>query len=343
MDKKLVLAVAGSGKTTEIVNRVHNNDRTIIITYTDSNYENIKFKLIKKFGEIPSSIRIYTYFNFLYHFCFLPFKQNLYVKGIDYTPINNRYLSSDNLNYYMNMKSRKMYHSRLAKFCGEKLIAEVNNRLEKYFDNIYIDEVQDFSGHDFNFLLNIINNGCSCLIVGDFYQHTYDTSRDGSVNKNLYNDFDTYVNKFKNKVPNLIIDQTNFIKSKRCSREVCEFITNKLGIKIESYDNHFSVVQEINEKNQIDDIIKNDKVAKLFYQNSKKYNIKNVDNWGNSKGITYENVCVVLNPNSFELYRKDSLENLSPTTRNKLYVACSRPVGDLYIINEQRLANYLNK
>ena len=40
MDKKLVLAVAGSGKTTEIINKVNYDDKTIIITYTENNYNN---------------------------------------------------------------------------------------------------------------------------------------------------------------------------------------------------------------------------------------------------------------------------------------------------------------
>ena len=39
MDKKLVLAVAGSGKTTEIINRININDKAIIVTYTDNNYK----------------------------------------------------------------------------------------------------------------------------------------------------------------------------------------------------------------------------------------------------------------------------------------------------------------
>ena len=49
MDKKLVLAVAGSGKTTEIINKVNYDDKTIIITYTENNYNNIKFSLNRSY------------------------------------------------------------------------------------------------------------------------------------------------------------------------------------------------------------------------------------------------------------------------------------------------------
>ena len=182
MDKKLVLAVAGSGKTTEIINKVNYDDKTIIITYTENNYNNIRNKIIKKFNEIPPNMRIYTYFSFLYKFCFLPLKKNLNVKGIDYNTIKNKWSKAKDWNHYMNMSNKKMYHCRLAKLCNEVLIAQIKQRLEKYFDNIYIDEIQDFSGHDFNFLLSIIQCNCNMFLVGDFYQHTYDTSRDGNVN-----------------------------------------------------------------------------------------------------------------------------------------------------------------
>ncbi len=234
MDKRIVLAVAGAGKTTEIVEKVNYDDKTLIITYTESNYNNIKKRIINKFKEIPSNIRIYTYFTFLYKFCFSPLKKDVYTKGIEYNPVKNRFLSSNCLEYYMNKSNRKMYHSRLAKLCNERMIQDIIRRVEKYFDNIYIDEIQDFSGHDFNFITSIIKSNCSIFLVGDFYQHTYDTSRDGSVNKNLYNDYLEYINKFRVAIPEIIIDNTTFIKSKRCSKEVCAFIKEKLNIDMES-------------------------------------------------------------------------------------------------------------
>ena len=59
------------------------------------------------------------------------------------------------------------------------------------------------------------------------------------------------------------------------------------------------------------------------------------NNWGNSKGETYNDVCVVLNEKTYNLYTNNKLTNLPPTTKNKLYVACSRPTNNLYIIQEK--------
>ena len=61
MDKELVLATAGSGKTTEIINKLNKENKILLITYTDANYDILKNKVIEKFKEIPNNIKIYTY------------------------------------------------------------------------------------------------------------------------------------------------------------------------------------------------------------------------------------------------------------------------------------------
>ena len=50
MDKRVILAVAGSGKTTYIINQLDLNKRSLIITYTTNNIENLRTGVIKKFG-----------------------------------------------------------------------------------------------------------------------------------------------------------------------------------------------------------------------------------------------------------------------------------------------------
>lgn len=340
MDKTLILAVAGAGKTTEIINNIKKDDKTLIITYTENNYNILKNNIIKKFKGIPDNIKIYTYFTFLYRFCFLPLKKGFKVKGVDFNSNPNKYIKAKDINYYYNRVSKKMYHNRLAKICSDYFIDDIIKRIEKYFNYIYIDEIQDFASHDFNLLLNLIKTNCNILLVGDFYQHTFDTSRDGNVNSNLYNDYDNYINKIKNSDSNIKVDTVNFLKSKRCSKQVCEFITEYLKIKIESYNNHDSIIREIDDENTIEKIANDDNIVKLFYQNSKKYDMKNKDNWGNSKGNTYINTCVVLNKNSYEKYKKHKLNELPSSTKNKLYVALSRATNDVYIINEKYLDKY---
>ena len=55
---------------------------------------------------------------------------------------------------------------------------------------IIIDEIQDIAGRDFSFLEQLMTANMNMLFVGDFYQHTYDTSRDGNTNKNLFDKFE---------------------------------------------------------------------------------------------------------------------------------------------------------
>ena len=47
MDKKLILAVAGSGKTYEICNQLDENKRNLILAYTNENINNIYKELLK--------------------------------------------------------------------------------------------------------------------------------------------------------------------------------------------------------------------------------------------------------------------------------------------------------
>ena len=59
----------------------------------------------------------------------------------------------------------------------KNVINSIIYRIEKYFDSLYIDEVQDFTGHDFNFIVEISKiKQLNIYYVGDFFQHTFGTS-----------------------------------------------------------------------------------------------------------------------------------------------------------------------
>lgn len=44
MDKRIIFAVAGAGKTTTIINKLSLEEDSLIITYTENNFKNLKKK-----------------------------------------------------------------------------------------------------------------------------------------------------------------------------------------------------------------------------------------------------------------------------------------------------------
>jgi len=219
-----------------------------------------------------------------------------------------------------------------------ELLTRINSRIEKYFDFFHIDEIQDFGGYDFDILMSFAETNLNLQWVGDFYQHTFDTSRDGNRNRNLHDNFEDYKSKFTN--AGLNIDGDALSKSWRCSPSIAEFITTKLGIEIESHKEIDSDVIFCEVSNQIDSVMKDNSTIKLFYQNHRKYKCYS-NNWGKLKGANdLDDVCVVLNKNSYKLFEEGKLSELAPLNKNRLYVACSRAHGNLFFIPEDKIADY---
>lgn len=340
MDRRLILAVAGAGKTTYLVNKMNLTERFLVITYTNNNLSNLRNRIIKKFGYWPSNIFLLSYFDFLYNICLLPFaKDELGLSGmcLDAPPEHTRNLPRNNRDFFLT-KDGRIYSNRIAILCQKCLCKEIKERLEKYFDFFFFDEVQDLAGYDFDFVQSILPDNINILMVGDFFQHTYNTSRDGNKNGSLYDDISKYIKKWNNL---LTIDTVTLSKSHRCPPIICDFVQQRLNIPIESHreitDVHFSYISTIEDA----EIILSDKnIIKLFFQSSNKYNLYAM-NWGESKGLDdFNDVCVILNKTTDEHYKKNELSSLNALTRNKLYVACTRAKRNLYFIPETLLENY---
>ena len=338
MDKTVVFAVAGSGKTYKIVEELDPTRRFLIVTFTDANKDSLRSRIIQRFGHFPTNICLYTYFTFLHSFCYRPFLLNSKrTKGMTF-----RRPSGDEPNFPLNNDRRFMtvgrwlYHNRLAKFLDQTgTVKSVIARIEKYFDAFYIDEVQDFAGHDFNLLMALCKVQVKCKFVGDFYQHTYDTSRDGTINANLHADYEAYKKRFS--MAKMDLDFTSLVKSRRCSKSVCDFISEKIGIHIESHSDRLTEVGLTEDANAVQALYESPKTVKLFLDEHYKYGCYS-HNWGASKGLDhYEDVCVVLNPKTVQAWNRGELARLNPATRNKLYVACSRARGNLTFVPESLL------
>ncbi|MCF8976497.1 AAA family ATPase, partial [Pseudomonas edaphica] len=173
MDKSVIFAVAGSGKTSLVIDRLSLDQRALIVTYTENNYRHLRHRIIQKFGTIPPNITVMTYFSFLHGFCYRPLLQlELNTQGMNFRlPTNPRTPLSDMARFRDG--SRRLYYNRLAKLLEmRKCIPAIRARVERFYDCVYVDEVQDFAGHDFNLLLDISKAKANMTFVGDFYQHT---------------------------------------------------------------------------------------------------------------------------------------------------------------------------
>lgn len=336
-----MFAVAGSGKTTLLIDRLSLERRALIVTYTENNYSHLRDSIIKRFGHVPKNITILSYFTFLYSFCYRPILQlQLETTGIIFRapPFSTLKLKRDNFRYYFNSKG-SIYHNRLAKLVEiVDAIPGIIARIERFYDDFFVDEVQDLAGHDFNLLMALANANVEILFVGDFYQHTFDTSRDGVVNKSLHDDIGKYEKRFR--TAGIKVDKETLGRSWRCGATVCAFIKNNLQIDMQSHHDKKTEIIHVSTQVEADALHGDPNVVKLFYQEHYKYGCFS-SNWGASKGQDhYEDVCVVLGATHWSSYQKSVLATLKPQTKNKLYVAFSRTRGKLYLAPEKMFKTF---
>lgn len=334
-NNKLVLhAVAGSGKTQRIIDSLSREKEIAIITYTINNQEELRQRIIKHFnGEIPDNIHLFGVWQFLYNFCLVPLLPRnpkgiifdgeilkKYVRRWDTYFTDNGYALSNKISKFL-LDNAQQY--------------PYISRIDEFFEEVYIDEIQDFTGYDLNLLCSLAQSKAKILCVGDFWQHTFGTSYAGNVNSGVISRFPDFKKKFENS--GFLFDETSLQKSIRCTIETCDFVRENLGINIFTKNEKHGKVQFIQEEEKICEILNDPSIKKLFYKNHSTYDCQNSGNWGDSKGQTVENVCVVLNPTTFRLYKANKLSELAMGTTAKFYVACTRSLGDIYFIEQTKV------
>lgn len=345
-NKRLIHAVAGSGKTTKIIESIDPQKRNLIITYTETNQNTIRAKLIDKLGYIPESTFIFGVFEFLYSFCLVPYLGKR-PKGINFDYETQGRFDNNSIDTTGRIIQNQLSKSLLRGF----LIYKRNNihfdnsyleRIDKFFDCVFVDECQDFESDDFDWLLSLSKLSADVLLLGDFYQKTFKTSRRGNKGKGIHSSFENWLKVISDS--GFEIDLSSLSKSYRCPKIVCDFIVGNLAIEIFSQrEKKLSAeIILVDSQDKIKSIMTDDNVMKLFYQKSYDYDCKS-QNWGDSKGSEFENVCVVLNPTTYKLFAANRLNELSSQTKSKFYVACTRTRGNLYFVKQSDLEKYRKK
>lgn len=207
-NNRLFISAAGSGKTTLIVKEALaiQDSNVLITTFTNENEKSIRNKFIKLNKCIPSNITILTWFSFLIKHGLRPYRYwptpvtGLYlVNGVD-----NRRISQSNFYLYYFHNQTKIYSNKLAKLvceCNNKSDGYVIRRLEKLFPIIYIDEIQDMSGYDYDILKLIIESNISLTMVGDPRQCVYVTHYSPRHKQYNFGKIVNFINRECKKIP----------------------------------------------------------------------------------------------------------------------------------------------
>lgn len=344
MSNKLIIAAAGAGKTTYIINEaVKLEDKKILITtFTEANEQEIKNKIIKIKGYIPSNITVQTWFSFLIKHGIKPYQSVMFeckINGVfmtntksglkyktKYRPI---YYSDNEIKNFFNDKYR-IYSDKISKLAflvNKKSNGAIINRLMKIFDNIFIDEIQDMAGYDLDFIKLLLESNINICMVGDIRQTVYSTHYE-QKNKQYKNA--NLLNYFKKECKNIKIeiDNSTLNRSYRNCKEIC-YLANKL------YEEYAEVISLNNDEAEHKGVfyIKQEDIEKyllkykpiqLIYDSKTNVNKNYITyNFGLSKGLTFDRVLIYPTKDILKWFKTYNIK-LKEQTKAKLYVAITR-------------------
>jgi len=364
---KLIIAAAGSGKTTFLVKEALkiNNEKVLITTYTQANEAEIRKKIIEINQFIPENLTIQTWFSFLLQHGARPFQGSIFEKkinglllvnsqsGIKYTTANGirvAFKEETEFEDHYFTNNFKIYSDKLSKFafrCNEKTNGAVIDRLSRIYSRIFIDEVQDLAGYDLELLNLLFKSATQTLLVGDPRQATYSTN---SAPKNKKFKKSAIVNFFEDRSMDIETDSATLTTNYRCVKEICD-LSNRLftdQVKTTSgntrrtgHDGVFLVkLGDINEYLKTYDPIQLRENIKTRVIDGYK-----VMNFGESKGLSFDRVLIYpTRPISDWLNNNES--ELAPTSRSKFYVALTRArfsVGIVYDYDDETNLELISK
>ena len=353
---KFIIAAAGAGKTTYLVNRaLECKDNVLITTFTVENTESIKSRIFQKKGYIPKHITVQTWFSFLIQHGAKPFQGSLReelltkdIRGLHFSsdqcgvkykhPRFGAQLYNEDTEFMQHYfdKEMRIYSDKLSKFVYRANLAtkgKVIERLTCIYPNIFIDEVQDLSGHDLTILDLLFRSSANILLVGDPRQTTYSTHWEKTNKKYHYGKIDAFIIEKCRKRDKIEIDRTTLNCSHRNNEIICNFssllyknlpptivcsciechpVKNHEGIFViresdvlEYYRLFLPVILRYNNKREVQDAV-------------------SIYTLGNSKGKEFDDVLIYPTKDMEQWLINSGNFFLKPTTKAKLYVAITR-------------------
>ena len=259
---KYIIAGAGAGKTTYLVNEsIKNPDKKILITtYTEANEEEIRKKFLNLNKSIPPNVTIQTWYSFLLKDWVKPFQGSFNellfdyeIKGMllvnsesgikysfekDGRKINVSYSEKEEFLHHYFTSNQKIYSDKISKFsfnANSKSNLATIKRLSSFYDKIYIDEVQDLAGYDLELIKVLFKSKIEVELVGDPRQVTYLTHNSDKNKKYAGGNLKSYLLDNCKSLIKDNIDEVTLNKSHRNNKLICSY-SNKLYPKFSAVE-----------------------------------------------------------------------------------------------------------
>ena len=368
---KLIIATAGAGKTTHLVTEAYNRlpNSVIILTYTEENEIEIRNKMLDIYNCIPSNIKIQTWFSFLIQHGAKPYQGIMHdslsskpisglilvneMSGVKYSYTNKggqkikiQYREDTEFIRQYFTVNLKIYSYKFSKFvikCNKKTDNKVINRISRIYKHIFIDEVQDLAGNDFEIVKALSKTDSEVFLVGDPRQVTYKTHNErknrqyGKIGIKQF-----IIDKCKKRKGNLFeIDEVTLLTSHRNNEFICKLSSNLYPSLPESIPCTCDKCRKPRIDHQGIFLIKQEDVNEYlerYNPTQLRWDIKTeispkcpVLNFGASKGKTFDRVIIYPTVQMRKwIYNNDTL--LADITRAKFYVAITRARYSVAII-----------
>lgn len=333
-----ILAPAGGRKTQKIIDMcadVAAPRKRAVITFTTSAQKILIDRLLASDArsQMPTVMGWYT---FLLDHIVRPYApsvrklQGARVKGLAWVE-GTLPKKLPGIHYYLN-GAGDVYSERLGLLASNVLKADgaaVIDRLERIFDEIYIDEVQDLRGNDLDVLDALIRSKIRVVLVGDVRQRLLSTSK----SSNKYKKYDGLglINWFHEMDENKLLDLQTIQETWRCCPEVIQFADQMFTRgKFSPTESKVTIPAGMHhgvwlvEEPHIEEYIR--RFHPACYRNSVRDKLVGTDsatNFGLCKGATEDHV-LIFPTEPMKKFWKDKTNNLADKSRMNAYVAITR-------------------
>ena len=336
----LYIAAAGAGKTTYMVDDAFRqsssvDNKILITTFTDNNTLEIKQKFYSIYGFIPHNIDILPWFTFLLRECVRPYQQFMFTERINglhlVDKISAKEVTEKDVKRFFFDEKNRIYSDKLANFafklnrCSEGLSIK---RLYKLYTTIFIDEIQDMAGYDFELIKILHEVGINIIMAGDPRQTIF-PNHPAKKNKKYFGHIDNFI---RDNRLDINIDTQKLHKTYRNNPSICNF-ANKFYPEMQPCEsaNMQKTVHDgifIVKKSQVRQyydtyhpaILRDSKKTMVDFDSSSQLTVYN---FMKSKGLGFDRV-LIYPTNPLIQWIKNQNKELKPQTRAKSYVAVTR-------------------